>query len=90
MCPQGFSKHEYWCGLPWPPPGDLPNPGIERESLISPALAGRFFTTSTTLAEKPYKSTILQYTFFKQKKILGWEDHPGLSEWVQLQESLKA
>ena len=41
----GFSRQEYWSGLPFPSPGDLPNPGIEPES---PALAGRFFTTSAT------------------------------------------
>ena len=41
----GFSKQEYWSGLPCPPPGDLPNPRIEPNSL---ALAGGFFTTSTT------------------------------------------
>ena len=35
----GFSSQEYWSGLPFPPPGDLPNPGIEPASLISPALA---------------------------------------------------
>ena len=33
----GFSKQEYWSGLPCPPPGDLPNPGIKPESLKSPA-----------------------------------------------------
>ena len=44
----GFSRQEYWSGLPCPPPGDLPNPGIEPPSLKSPALAGRFFTTSAT------------------------------------------
>ena len=46
----GFSKEEYWDGFPFPSPGDLPNPGIETVSLTSPALAlaGRFFTTSTT------------------------------------------
>ena len=44
----GLSKQEYWSGLPWPPPGDLPDPGIEPTSLMSPALAGRFFTTSAT------------------------------------------
>jgi len=44
----GFSRQEYWSGLPCPPPGDLPNPGIEPKSLMSPALTGRFFTTSTT------------------------------------------
>ena len=41
----GFSRQEYWSGLPFPPPGDLPNPGIELTSLVSPASAGRFFTT---------------------------------------------
>ena len=44
----GFSRHEYWSGLPCPPPGDLPGPVIELTFLMSPALAGRFFTTSTT------------------------------------------
>ena len=38
----GFSRQEYWGGLPFPPPGDLPNPGIQAVSLMSPALAGRF------------------------------------------------
>ena len=32
-----FSRQEYWNGLPWPPPGNLPNPGIEHVSLMSPA-----------------------------------------------------
>ena len=36
----GFSRQEYWSGLPCPPPGDLPNPGIETMSLMSAALAG--------------------------------------------------
>ena len=44
----GFSRLEYWSGLPCPPPGDLPNPGTEPGSLMSPALSGRFFTTSAT------------------------------------------
>ena len=37
-----------WTGLAYPPPGDLPNPGIKPASLKSLALASRFFTTSTT------------------------------------------
>ena len=41
----GFSKQEYWSGLSCPPPGHLPHPGIEPTSLMSPALAGRLFTT---------------------------------------------
>ena len=44
----GFSRQEYWSGLPCPPPGDLPNPGIEPASLTSPALAGGFFTGRAT------------------------------------------
>ena len=44
----GFSKQEYWSGLSCPPPGGLPNPGIEPAPLMSPALAGGFFTTSAT------------------------------------------
>ena len=42
-------RQEYYSGLPYPPPGELPDPGIELMSLKSPALAGGFFTTSTTL-----------------------------------------
>ena len=43
----GFSRQEYWRLLS-PPSGDLLDPGIEPKSLMSPALAGRFFTTSAT------------------------------------------
>ena len=49
----GFSRQEYWSGLPWPPPGDLPHPRIESMSLMSPALAGEFFTTSATWETHP-------------------------------------
>ena len=44
----GFSSQEYWSGLPCPPPGDLPDPGSKPISLMSSALAGGFFSTSTT------------------------------------------
>ena len=44
----GFSRQEYWSGLPFPSPGDLPYPGIKPAFLLSPALAGGFFTASTT------------------------------------------
>ena len=43
-----FSRQEYWSGWPCPPPGDFPDPGIEPTSLMSPAPADRFFTTSAT------------------------------------------
>ena len=40
-----YSRQEYWSGWPFPPPGDLPDPGIKPRSLASPVSAGRFFTT---------------------------------------------
>ena len=42
----GFSRQEYWVGLPFPPLGDLPNPRIEPVPTVSLALAGRYFITS--------------------------------------------
>ena len=51
-----FFRQEYWNGLPFPSPWDLPDPGIE---LVSPALAGGFFTT-----EPPGKPTVLLYSAF--------------------------
>ena len=53
-----FSKQEYWGGLPFPTPGDLPDPGIEPMSFASPALAGGFFTTLPP--GKPYKPILPQ------------------------------
>ena len=44
----GFSRPEHWSGLPYTPPGDLPGPGIEPASLMSPASVGRFFITRAT------------------------------------------
>ena len=55
----GFSRREYWCGSPFPSPGNLPNPGIK---LASPALAGRFSTTEPPgkPIEKQYRRSYLQ------------------------------
>ena len=50
-----FSRQEYWSGLPFPSPGDLPDPGIKP---TSPALAGRFFTTEP--AGKPLSQNATQ------------------------------
>ena len=46
--PMEFSRQEYWDGVPFSPPGDLPNLGIKPASLASPALAGGLFTTHAT------------------------------------------
>ena len=61
--PMGFSRQEYWSRLPFPSPGDLPDPRIEPESLTSPALAGGFFTTSATW-EAPHYSLPSTYVCF--------------------------
>ena len=50
----GFLRQEYWSVVPCPPPEDLPDPGIKSVSLMSPALAAGFFTTSAT-----WKSPVL-------------------------------
>ena len=55
----GFFRQEYWSGLLYPPPGDLPDPGIKPVSLMSPALAGEFFTT-----EQPGKPYLIFILFF--------------------------
>ena len=47
----GFLRKEYWGGLPFPPPGDVPDPGVEPMSPVSPALTRGFFTTEPP--EKP-------------------------------------
>ena len=52
----------YWSGLPSPPPKDLPDPGTEPTSLLSPALAGGFFTTSSTW-EAPGLSVLMTKLF---------------------------
>ena len=49
-----FSRQEYWSELPCPPPGDLLDPGIKPMSLMSPALAGGFLTTSVTWEAQTY------------------------------------
>ena len=55
----GFSRQEHWSGFPCSPPGDLPYPGVKPDSLISPALAGRFFTTSAIRETEPCMDCIL-------------------------------
>ena len=57
----GFPRQEYRSELPFPSPGALPDPGIEPSPLMSPALAGRFFTTSATL--EAWKQTWVQICY---------------------------
>ena len=52
-----FSRQEYWSGLPFPPPGDPPDPGIETMSPATSALVGGFFTTEPP--GKPLKIALM-------------------------------
>ena len=54
----GFSRQEYWRGLPHPPPGELSNPGIAPMCPVSAVLAGEFFTTSTTFRTSLVAQTV--------------------------------
>ena len=66
----GFSRQEYWSGLPCPPPGDLPDPGIEPMSLASLALIGRFFTTVPPGKLKNASDGLIKCnSFFKKMKM---------------------
>ena len=64
-----LSRQEYWSGLPFPFPGDLPDPGIEPESLAFPALAGRFFATV------PPGKPVCVYIFIREQAY--WGEDPG-------------
>ena len=68
----GFSRQEYWSGLPCPPPGNLPKPGIEPTSLMSPALTGGFFTTSATW-EAQWSDNRGEKNLFLMEKIIQIE-----------------
>ena len=63
----GLSRQEYWGALSCSSPGNLPDPGIKPKSLVSPASAGRFFTTSTTWeAQFQVYSIVIQYFYALQ------------------------
>ena len=62
-----FSRQEYWSGLACPPPGDLPDSGIEPVSLTFPALAGGFFITSAPWEAHP----VVPVLFFFFNKLLS-------------------
>ena len=69
----GFSRQEYWSGLPSPSPGNLPNPGIEPTSLMSPALAGRFFTTRATWEDHNISRALIEIYFkIETLKLQKW------------------
>ena len=71
----GFSRQEYWNGLPFPPPRDLPNPRKEPKYSMSPELAGRFFTT-----EPPVLKSFRPWV----KQTYVWISAPPLTDWANL------
>ena len=74
--PPGSSVHRdspsqnNWSGLPFPPPGDLPDPGIEPSSPLSPALAGRFFSTEPWGKPPTYLYCHLRHKFVLEKRFI--------------------
>ena len=81
-----FSRQEYWSGLSFPTPGDLPNPETEPASLVSPALVGRFFTTEP--AGRPNrvinKNKIFWHPNFCCKGKLFWRLNSNISAGLPL------
>ena len=63
-----FSRQKSWSGLSFPPPGDLPDPGIKPESLVSPAFLGRFFTTWANKGISPPNRSRTLYSWHTPKK----------------------
>ena len=71
LCPWGFSSQEFWSGLPLGSPGHLPDPGIEPVSLMTSALAGGIFTTSTTWEVLAPVYTSLKWNWQQQLYVLA-------------------
>ena len=80
----GFSRQEYWSRLPFPPPGDLPNPGIEPTFLMSLVLAGGFFTTSATWEAHVLCYSDLRDSFGFSKNVSPWEKNSFISSYPVL------
>ena len=75
-----FSQQEYCSGLPFHTPGDLPDPGIDPTSLMSPVLAGRFFTTSAT--EEDQLATCPEFQVSFATSGLGWNSQHRVGDQI--------
>ena len=76
----GFPRQEYWSGLSLPPPGNLPDPGIRPTSLVSPALAGGFFTVEppgkpqTSVQDQAISSRLQYFKMLMEKMFYRGEN----------------
>ena len=85
----GFSRQQYQSGLPRPPPGDPPNPGIEPTSLMSPALSDEFLTS--TIWETLKKRSLIQQQFlFTQDSISNLTEIADVADLLALFPMLQA
>ena len=67
----GLSRQEDWSELPFPPTGDLPNPGIVPKSPMSPALAGGSFTIKVSLEAQVYRDKYMKALIYKSQFMKG-------------------
>jgi len=96
----GFSRQEYGSGLPFPSPGDLSDPGIEPASLMSAALAGRFFTTRATWEPlgidylKTYSGSktrgVSSWTSTISIETVGAQVGPGQGFWAERGQTMRS
>ena len=82
----GFYRHKYWRGLPYSPPGHLPDPQTKPISLLSSTLAGRFFTTSATWETQTWSSVQFNHSVMSDSLRLHEYSTPGLPVHHQLLE----
>ena len=83
----GFLRQEYWRGLLFPSPGDVPNPEIE---LTSPEVAGGFFTIEPPgkpSSHSPYQHWDLETTELKAYRLQSLENNLGFFQWKELNRS---
>ena len=90
-----FSRQEYWSGLLFPTPRDLPDLGTEPTSLVSPALAGVLFTTSAAWeAQTSLYTDCIQLLEQKVRILVRWEQYPHnkvkqLNQWKKYSVTLR-
>ena len=75
-----FSRQEYWNGLPFPPPGDLPNPGILPVIPVSPALAGMLFIISTTWEAPGWGGAVIKCLLWEEMTRLKANHYPHMND----------